>query len=455
MARLLHRPANAQGLIYRILDQPQLVAQVQALEPRVLTRLIHHVGLEDAGELIALATTEQLERVFDEDLWRSEQPGQDDLFDAQRFLVWLEVLVEQGAGFAAERLAELDPDLVTLALCKHVLVIDLDQLALQMGADERSDDDEQLDKALEGSLHLELEQYRIIARTYEGFDAISSVLIELNSHDYTTLTRLLERCCAISMEQIEDNGGLYEVLTSEQQVEADVAGDREDRRERQGYVSPSSALSFLKLAIASEVETMLAEREPDPITRAHFRASPLVKRETPNAPERPTSLALAPTRNAEQLSEVLRQAEVLREEEQPKALPASKSERSLLREAMSVLARERPELAETRGLELLYLSNVLLAGLGTREQRLRPLQAAEGAICVAELGAERMLGFPNKRGRTEIDELSRKLRRTTLVTLFRVGFHLVCEAEARPSVEGHALLSELRGLARRQGLCGV
>src|SRR5215813_12198339 len=69
-------------------------------------------GLEDCGELVALATPEQLTRVFDLDLWRAEKPGRDEQFDADRFGVWLEVLMESGASLA-QKLATMDADLVT------------------------------------------------------------------------------------------------------------------------------------------------------------------------------------------------------------------------------------------------------------------------------------------------------------------------------------------------------
>ena len=58
-------------LLMRILDQPGFVAAVRELPGAVLGKLIDGIGLEDAGELVAVATTEQLERVFDDDLWRA------------------------------------------------------------------------------------------------------------------------------------------------------------------------------------------------------------------------------------------------------------------------------------------------------------------------------------------------------------------------------------------------
>jgi hypothetical protein len=59
------------ALVSRIVEDPALVSAVQALRPAALMRLIDHVGLEDAGELVALATVEQLTQVFDEDVWAS------------------------------------------------------------------------------------------------------------------------------------------------------------------------------------------------------------------------------------------------------------------------------------------------------------------------------------------------------------------------------------------------
>src|SRR5437899_3187478 len=122
--------ANPRTLLARILEQPGLVSAVQALPPAALLRLIDRVGLEDAGELVALATVEQLRRVFDEDVWRSARPGEDERFDAARFTLWLEVMVEAGERFAADKLAELPEDEVALALHHQVLVISLDELAL-------------------------------------------------------------------------------------------------------------------------------------------------------------------------------------------------------------------------------------------------------------------------------------------------------------------------------------
>ena len=57
-----------------------------------------------------MATPEQLTGVFDLDLWRSDQPGLEEQFDADRFGLWLEVLVESGVDVAARKVSEMNAD---------------------------------------------------------------------------------------------------------------------------------------------------------------------------------------------------------------------------------------------------------------------------------------------------------------------------------------------------------
>src|SRR5262249_51038581 len=103
----------------RILDTPRVEHVVPRLQPELLHRVIESCGLEDCGQLVVMATPEQLTRIFDLDLWRSAQPGMDEQFDADRFGVWLEVLAEVGPSIAAQKITEMDADLVTVGLAQH------------------------------------------------------------------------------------------------------------------------------------------------------------------------------------------------------------------------------------------------------------------------------------------------------------------------------------------------
>src|SRR5919109_4584135 len=113
------------GLLDRILNTPSLEQVVPRLRPDLLHRVIQTCGLEDCGELVALATPEQLARILDLDLWRAAKAGMDEQFDADRFGVWLEVLLETGAAAAAQKLAGMDVDIVIAGLAQHALVYDI------------------------------------------------------------------------------------------------------------------------------------------------------------------------------------------------------------------------------------------------------------------------------------------------------------------------------------------
>ncbi len=343
-------------LLARILEDPGLVATVQGLEPRVLGRLIEHVGLADSGELVSLATTEQLERIFDEDLWRSDGPGKDETFDAARFAVWLEVMLEAGEDFTAQKLAELPEDLVTLALYRHILVIQIDELAIEMEG--RGEDNDLTEKALDSCLYHECDQYRVISKRHEGWDAIVSVLIALDRNHHDLLQRILERCCYLSSEYIEENGGLYDVLTSEEMLESDLAAEREAQRAREGFVAPSAAASFLGLARATDLHEIVESREADPITRAYFRALEPAPESAPPA-TKPSARALEPADTATPLARLMAQldeAEVPREA-RPKLLagsagsPSSEAD-ALFKRAVVELHGRDPKLHSRRMEEL-------------------------------------------------------------------------------------------------------
>src|SRR5262245_6767195 len=120
----LRDATDGRGLLDRILNTPRLEQAVPRLGPELLHGIIQRCGLEDCGELVALATPEQLARVFDLDLWRAAKAGLDEQFDADRFGVWLEVLLETGAATAAQKLAGMDGDLVIAGFAQHTKVYD-------------------------------------------------------------------------------------------------------------------------------------------------------------------------------------------------------------------------------------------------------------------------------------------------------------------------------------------
>ena len=129
----------------RILDTPNLAHVVPQLQPGLLHQVIQTCGLEECGELVALASPAQLEGIFDLDLWRADGPGLDATFDADRFGVWLEVLVDVDSAVAARTLAGVDVGLVTTALAQYARVVHLATIPDAQSADD-DDDDETAEK---------------------------------------------------------------------------------------------------------------------------------------------------------------------------------------------------------------------------------------------------------------------------------------------------------------------
>lgn len=379
-----HRESSSPfHLLRRLLDEPALLEQVQELSPSLLAKLIDRVGLEDAGEVVALATTEQLAHVFDEDLWKSDAAGEDETFDAERFAVWLGVLREAGDGFVAKRLSELPEELVTYAFHRHVVVLGLDALASDLSSG--GDDVDSVEKALADCLSEELDEYLVISRLHVGWDDVLASLLALDELDHGLVTRILDRCSAMSSEQIDDSG-LYSVISEAESLGADVAGDRQTRRAEAGHVAPSDAKAFLGLARAGEA---LAPTEHDAITRAYLRDA--AERTSPRAPAPEAAAKTAAL--ARLLAEAAPTAVA-------GALPTASSERRqrrvpeelLLLAALRVLERENVPAFIARSSELAFLANVVLAGVSVEGRKLRPIEAVSLALATTSTGLEMTLG---------------------------------------------------------------
>ena len=408
-------PASSARLLMRILERPELVAAVRELPAPVLGSLIDRVGLEDAGELVALASSEQLQGVFDSDLWAAAAPGEDEKFRPERFALWLEIMAEGGEDFLIQQLCALPRELLTLAVHRLVLVVDMDALAQRLCRP--GEEVERLERALDVPLYDEWQEFRLLARDPMHWDAVWAALLALDRDHHDLLRSILERCCALSAEYVEERGGLYEVLTSEEMLEGDVAGEREDRRSAEGFVAPADARSFLELARrGGQLEAR------DPVTKAYFRA---LAREEPARPApsaaRPSGAKLPATpADLGRLVQLLEDAAVIEPRRPPPvaalaAGPAAAEAPMLLRAALVELRAQEAGLFAERIAELGYLANVLVAGSSGR--RPRPVEALERAMAVCNAGLERALGADRALGRAV--EL---LKRTACDQLFRRGY---------------------------------
>lgn len=102
-----------------LLAEDDAPAAVAALAPSEIFELVHEVGFEDAGELIALATPEQLQGCFDFESWDKDE------FLPAAFRPWLTVLLDLGFEKVGQVWAGLDPEARMLFLQRHVEVYDV------------------------------------------------------------------------------------------------------------------------------------------------------------------------------------------------------------------------------------------------------------------------------------------------------------------------------------------
>lgn len=409
---------SPRALLARILESSELLAEVQALPPPVLARVIDAVGLEDAGELVACATTEQLVRVFDEDLWRSERPGEDARFDGGRFALWLTVMLEAGDTFVAARLAEMPEELLTLALHSEVLVLPVESVGDAVR--DAGDEGDYLEKAISDCLSEELDDYLVLSRHHDGWDAILAALLALDRDHHDLVVRLLERCAAMSADHVEDNGGLYDVLTSEEMLEGDVAAEREDRRAAEGHVAPPHAVAFLKLARTTDAAP---SAEHDPTTRAWFRG----------LAARPAAPPALPPRSS--LHELLVKAGVTDADAPPPRLggAAGADAEPLLTQAMQRLAETNAASFTARSEELAYLANVLAAGCALGDRRLRPIEAVRAALATCNLGLLLSLPEENAAAGDPVAAAATALVGWTAESLFRVAWRRLDADVVRPA----------------------
>ena len=381
-------------LLDRILDTPHLAHVVPRLQPEMLHRIIQSCGLEDCGELVVLATPDQLMRVFDLDLWRSDRPGRDEALDGDRFGVWLDVLMESGAAVAAQKLVGVDTDLVIAALAQHVLVFDRAAVSsfTTMDGEEVAPS-----RRPGGALGCEIGGSQVEARRTESGDAIVAVLLCLDAEHHDYFNHLMGGCRRLSNSAPEADG-FHDLPTDTEQDMFDLAFDREGRREKLGYVTPAQACAFLQMAR----QLQLGRETPplrNPVADAYFRAiewtAPVDTGASPESSRLPEASGSSPgpTDCANAIAAIvdaLTEAGVL--PQQPRALlagPHGDAPRLARIQAQMQFARDCDHAAYSmRTEEFAYLANAMVAGCSIQARPFTVREASDAAAAVCNLGLE-------------------------------------------------------------------
>lgn len=371
-------------LLDRLLNTPDLAKIVPHLQPEVLHRVIQSCGLEDCAEFVALATPEQISRVLDLDLWRVRRRGGDEELDADRFGVWLEVLMQSGAAVAAQKLSGLDIELVTAGLAGHSAVFD----HAAVSPFTTLDGELAPGRELSGDLRCEIGGYVMRARRTAAWDAIVDLLVFLDSEHPEYFHRLMRGCVRWSNGTREPDG-FHDLLDDAEQDRFDLASEREVRREKQGFVTPAQAGAFLHAG--RQLQLDVDPPPPSPVAQAYFRAIasplPLATRDVPSGPAgtlREASLDVAPAVEPDAIAEVV---DVLREAGVFTAPPRGLLE-SADRQTSLLGIRAYVESHAASAEELAYLANTLIAGCSIQARAFTVQEASDAAAAISNLGLE-------------------------------------------------------------------
>lgn len=379
-------------LIDRILNTPSLERIVPGLQSDLLHRVILACGLEECSDLVALATPEQLEGIFDLDLWSAAHPGLDEEFDTARFGLWLEVLLEAGSSVAAKKLAGMEVDLIVAGLAQHVRVYDraaitsyenLDGEQVEMG---RSVDDE---------LSMEIGGYVVGARRADSWEAIVEVLMALDT-DHPEYFNVVMGGCRTLSESGAEIDGLHDLLPVADQIIFDLAAGRERRIEKKGYATPAQSRAFLRMA--RQLNLGSDSKPPEnPLARAYFHAIDEKPEENPRgetgllaagSAAQPAMMETAESVAA--VFDVLFEAGVITPP--PLALSGGSDSRSphlgLFQAYMHFALDIEQSAFSRRSEELAYLANTLMAGCSFQSRSFRAQEASEAVAAVCNLGLD-------------------------------------------------------------------
>jgi hypothetical protein len=413
MTDTIGAPMQSRPLLERLLKTRDLAKIVPHLPPEVLHRVIQTCGLEDSAELVALATPEQISRVLDLDLWRVRTHSGDEEFDAERFGTWLEVLMEAGTEVAAQKVMGLDIELITAGLARHLEVFS----GAAVSSFTTLDGDLAPGRELRGDLGCEIGGYVIKARRTTAWDAIVGLLICFHSEHPQYFHRLMRGCVRLSNGTREPDG-FHNLLQDVEQGMFDLAGERDARREKGGYVTPAQARAFLQGGRQLQLDAVAPP--PSAVAQAYFRAIEPIEPTEPmetapsDAASRLDAVPSAEPAAIAEVVDVLRDAGVLTPP--TRGLLESGNPQTSTLAWIQAYVESHAASAE----ELAYLANTLIGGCSIQARAFTAQEASDAAAAICNLGLE---NWPHH------------WRDRDLITAFQVGWTVlhrdVCMFTAR------------------------
>ena len=390
-------------------ENPRLPALLKKLPHPVLAKLVRVVGVEDAAPLVAMTTPEQMRALFDDVLWENPSPGLSARFSVGEFLRWLEVLNEESVAFTTERLQSFGEQFLTAALGRILDVHGKDaKFDGQAVLDDREDFGDFLVRTLPGY--------------HDHWDTVRTTLAALHDVDPRFLDRVL-RCCTPS----------WTGFMSERPyllARFDESGDRDMRREQAGFVGTETASAFLAEARATPLATLTESDGYDPVSARYLA------RQARGTEDMDPARTDASVKDEELMDFLVVLGRVEGITQAPKLLAPGETGTETVRTMLADLERDRPDEFATRMGELVYLANVLMAGVSSIE--LSEAEAPNVALAICNLAASRRDPFENPLANP-----------AGLIRLFRIGW---CTLGRIPPLAARRLVAVLRDPDTRERL---
>lgn len=369
----------ASRLLQTLQDNPALPALLRNLQPAALARLVDRIGLNDAGEVMALAPTQKLLQALDESLWKSPQPGVAEMFDAGELVNWLEAWNDSGATFVAERLAAMTDEYRALCLSHLVSVRVHHTLAFLAIPDDEVDRERDTLQPV-GSCAL-YGPYMVVPTVEDEWEIVQASLDALWTED--------AECLLHTLGMLDGAESMLAASEVRRRLRIDVSHERERVRENLGYVTATGASAFLVFVATASIEELAALSAYDEETRRHLAAFGAFQIEsaadddaTESAPDTATVEQMQQLRTALEREELLiPQSALLLTDQQA-------GKHCVLTQALSELAATDQPAFERCARELAYLANVLKIGVAVNEAPMSDSEARDAAYAACAVGLE-------------------------------------------------------------------
>lgn len=367
-------------LLQTLQDNPALPALLRNLQPAALARLVDRIGLNDAGEVMALAPTRKLLQALDEALWKSPQPGVAEEFDSGELVDWLESWIEIGDEFVADRLAAMNDDYRALCLSHLVSVRIHHTLAFLAIPDDEVDRERDTLQPI-GTCAF-YGPYMVVPVVEDEWDIVRAALDALSTERH--------ECLMHTLGMLDSAESMLATPERRRQLQIDAAHERERARENVGFVTATGASAFLVYVATARIEELAALCAYDEETRRHLAAFGTSEVEDAQdddeadepPKEQPTVEEIQELRTALEREDLLIPQNTLLLTDQ------RTHKHHALTLALGELAEADPPAFERCARELAYLANVLKVGVSVKGESMSDVEARDAAFAACDQGLE-------------------------------------------------------------------